>query len=157
MSKEIEIRLAARPGDLRRLSQTRFVKRLSQGNTATRRYNTVYYDTAKFALAKKGLSLRVRRSGRSYVQTVKEQNTSALVTDRAEWESPLPTPEPDLRFVPDPKTRERLMALTSDKKIEAKLETEIRRTTRHLKSVGALCIPRSGSDASLRPARIPEP
>ena len=79
MSKEIEIRLAARPGDLRRLSQTRFVKRLSQGNTATRRYNTVYYDTAKFALAKKGLSLRVRRSGRSYVQTVKEQNTSALV------------------------------------------------------------------------------
>jgi inorganic triphosphatase YgiF len=134
MSQEIEIRLSARPGDLRRLSQTRFVKRLSQGNAATRRYNTVYYDTPEFALAGKGLCLRVRRSGRIYVQTVKEKNTGAVASDRVEWESPLPTPEPDLRFVPDPKTRERLMALTGDKKIEAKLETVIRRTTRHLKT-----------------------
>jgi triphosphatase len=134
MSQEVEIRLAARPDDLKRLSQGRFVKKLSQGNAATRRYSTIYYDTPEFSLAKKGVSLRVRRSGRNYVQTIKEKGTGAIVSDRTEWEAPLPTAEPDLRFVPDPETRERLIALTSDKPIEPKLETEIRRTIRHLKT-----------------------
>lgn len=134
MSQEIEIRLAARPDDLRRLSQGRFVKNLSQGSAATRRYCTVYYDTPEFTLAKKGVSLRVRRTGRNYVQTVKEKSIGAIVSDRTEWEAPLPTPQPDLRFVPDPKTRERLIALTNNMLIEPKLETDIRRTIRHLKT-----------------------
>jgi triphosphatase len=134
MSQEIEIRLSARPDDLRRLSQRQFLKRLSQGNAKTRRYMSVYYDTPEFVLAGKGLSLRVRRSGRNYVQTVKEKNTGAVVSDRTEWEAPLPTAEPDLRFIPDPETRERLMALTADKTFEPKIETEIRRTVRQLKT-----------------------
>ncbi len=134
MPQEIEIRLALRPDDLRRLSRTRLVKQLSRGTAATRRYNTIYYDTAEYALAQRGVSLRVRRSGRDYVQTVEEKNPGAAAFKGAEWESPLPTPEPDLRFIPDPRTRKRLMALTSDKKIEAKLETNIRRTIRHLET-----------------------
>ncbi len=134
MPQEIEIRLAAHPDDLGRLSQTHLVKQLSTGKAATRRFNSVYYDTPGFVLAKKGISLRVRQSGSSYVQTVKEKSAGAIVSDRAEWESPLPNAEPDLRFIADPKARKRLMALTGGAEIEAKLETKIRRTVRHLKT-----------------------
>ena len=94
MSQEVEIRLAARPDDLKRISQGRFVKKLSQGNAATRRYSTIYYDTPEFSLAKKGVSLRVRRSGRNYVQTIKEADEPqtyygmACRTPGGEWQVP---------------------------------------------------------------------
>jgi inorganic triphosphatase YgiF len=134
MTQEIEIKLAARPDELQRLAQNRILKPLIQGNAATRRYSTVYYDTPEFALAKSGVSLRVRRRGRSYVQSVKDRNIGALASERAEWEAPLPTHSPDLRYIPDPATRERLIALAGDESIEPKLETEIWRTTRLLKT-----------------------
>ena len=134
MSQEIEIRLSARPDDLARLARGAFVKRFAQGRPATRQLNTIYYDTPEMALAKTGISLRVRKQGRAFIQTVKGSNSGALVSARGEWESPLPSAIPDLRFIPDPEMRERVMMLTAGAPVEAKIETDIRRTTRQLKT-----------------------
>jgi triphosphatase len=134
MSQEIEIRLAVRPDDLALLSAAPLIKRLVQGTASTRRLCTTYYDTESFAFARTGVSLRVRKKGRTYIQSVKEKNAGALASERSEWESPLPSSQPDLRFIPDPDARERLIALAEGKAIGPTIETEIRRTTRHLKT-----------------------
>jgi len=134
MSQEIEIRLNVHPDDLSKLAASPLVRRFAQGNAATRRLNTVYYDTPDFAFARCGVSLRVRRQGRRFIQSVKEKNAGALLSERNEWEAPLPDARPDLRFIPDPDARERLIALAGAETIEPKMETEIRRTTRRLRT-----------------------
>lgn len=132
MSQEIELRLAARPADLARVARAEIVRRLARGRAATTRIKSLYYDTPELALSKSGISLRVRKDGHAYIQTVKGADQDGLANARGEWESPLPTPAPDLRFISDPKMRERVIALTDDAPVEAKIETEIRRTTRRL-------------------------
>jgi triphosphatase len=134
MSQEIEIRLSVHPDDLGKLAASALVRRFAQGSATTRRLSTLYYDTPDFAFARRGVSLRVRRQGKRFIQSVKEKNAGALLSERNEWEAPLPDARPDLRFIPDPDARERLMALAGEEIIEPKMETEIRRTTRRLKT-----------------------
>ena len=55
-----------------------------------------YFDTADGALRAADLTLRVRRTGDTFVQTVKAGSDAAGLFDRSEWESPISgeTPEP---------------------------------------------------------------
>lgn len=62
-----------------------------------RQTHSVYYDTKKKALHRAGVSLRVRRTGDRYVQTVKANGkASAGLFDRSEWEEPIAGPAPEL-------------------------------------------------------------
>ncbi len=134
MSQEIEIRFDVCPDDLARLARSPAFDRLTAGRPATRRLSTVYYDTPELRFARAGLSLRVRKSGRSYVQTVKNESSGMLAAERGEYECKLPSASPDLRFVPDPDVRERLQAIANDAAVAPVIETNIRRTTRSLKT-----------------------
>jgi inorganic triphosphatase YgiF len=134
MPQEIEIRLTTSGADVSRLVQSPALKRFTIGRPATARLTTLYYDTPDLAIAKSGLSLRVRKKGRSYVQTVKGMNAGALVSNRAEWETRLPAPRPDLDAVSDVGMRDRLIALTEHAPVEPKIETAIRRTTRRVRT-----------------------
>ncbi|MET4478962.1 CHAD domain-containing protein [Bradyrhizobium sp. F1.13.3] len=74
-------------------------------NKGTRKHlKSVYYDTPERTLRRNGLSLRVRRSGARFVQTVKTD----VVDDplrRGEWEASVPSLAPDLAlamsFIPE--------------------------------------------------------
>jgi inorganic triphosphatase YgiF len=134
MAQELEIRLAARPDDLKRLTRGSALAGLMISRPATRRLSTVYYDTPNLGFAKEGLSLRVRKKGRSYIQTVKTGSSGALASDRGEYECKLSSATPDLDVVPEPDVRERMRAIAEDEGFEPKIETEIRRTTRALKT-----------------------
>jgi inorganic triphosphatase YgiF len=107
MSREIEIRFAVTPDDLARLKNVHALKAVGAGRSATRRLSTVYYDTQKLGFAKAGLSLRVRKTGRSYVQTVKNETTGALASERGEYESRLPSPKPNLT-IPSKRSSKRI-------------------------------------------------
>ena len=76
----------------------------------------------------------MRKSGRNYVQTVKNEGSGPLASERGEYECNLPSASPDLRFVPDPDLRDRLTAIAEGEGFEPVIETEIRRTTRKLKT-----------------------
>ena len=134
MSQEIEIRFDARPDDISRLARSAVFEHLTVGRATTRVLSTVYFDTPELRLAKAGLSLRVRKSGRAYVQTVKNENTGMLASERGEYECKLPSPSPDLRFIPDVYVRERLEAIANETAVEPVMQSEIRRTTRALKT-----------------------
>jgi triphosphatase len=67
---------------------------------------TVYFDTADSALRRKGYTLRVRKIGKSFVQTVKSIARSAGLFEREEWESPVRA------LCPDPKALEQMPLAT---------------------------------------------
>jgi triphosphatase len=134
MYQEIEIRFDVRPDDLTRLARSPAPGGIAASPPSTRHLSSVYYDTPELLFAKAGLALRVRKSGRSYVQTVKNEGTGPLASQRGEYECNLPSASPDLRFVPDADVRDRLTAIAEGEGFEPVIETEIRRTTRKLKT-----------------------
>ena len=133
MSLEIELRFDVDAKDLVPLARAHFVG-LEARRRKTRRLSTIYYDTPEFGFANAGLVLRVRKSGRNYVQTVKSEATGLLGAERGEHESKLPSPLPDLQVIANRDLRRKLQALANGNSIEPVIETEIRRITRSLKT-----------------------
>ena len=98
-NRETELKLAARPEDLAKLMKAQAVTSRAKGKASAKALESAYFDTPDQRLAKRLVSLRVRRSGDGYVQTVK----SAPMADgmgRGEWEGPVTGPEPDLSLLP---------------------------------------------------------
>lgn len=80
---EIELKLELAPHDADALAATGL---LADGPVKARQ-RSIYFDTPDRSLEKAGLSLRIRRSGRKRIQTVKADGTgSAGLFARPEWE-----------------------------------------------------------------------
>src|SRR4051812_41043754 len=101
MSRETEIRFTARAEELGQLLRDAALDGFAVGEAVTHRLNSLYYDTPELTLAKAGLSLRVRKNGRGYIQTVKDASSGALLSERSESECELPSAEPDMERIPD--------------------------------------------------------
>ncbi len=96
---EIELKLLVSPGMLS-VIRDHAVLRLPVRNKGTvRRLEATYFDTADYSLFSAGLSLRVRRSGRHFTQTVKRISTKDALS-RQEWETPVVAMSPDLGALP---------------------------------------------------------
>jgi inorganic triphosphatase YgiF len=96
MGIESEVRFEASPRDLRKLAAARILRR-SNGALPRHKYLvSTYFDTPKLLLRKNGVSLRVRRTGKKRVQTIKTVNGGTSLS-RGEWEHKLQSDEPDLR------------------------------------------------------------
>ncbi|HNQ03175.1 MAG TPA: CHAD domain-containing protein [Thiobacillaceae bacterium] len=96
---EIELKLSLRPGQIARLRRHPL---LAAGRPVSRRLYSIYLDTPERDLQRRGITLRVRRAGRRWLQTLKAEAISVgALTQRAEWEMPLPGGSHDLsRFPP---------------------------------------------------------
>lgn len=92
--KEIEVKLELAPASLRdfeKIPLLRTVTPVGKGENQV----SVYFDTENQKLRKKGLTLRVRRQGRHYRQTIKAALNSGSI-ERDEWETEIPGKRPDL-------------------------------------------------------------
>jgi inorganic triphosphatase YgiF len=86
MPTEVELKLAVPPEALRALRQ-----RLRQfGRPQRQQTDSRYLDTADFRLARRQAALRLRRSGRRWLQTFKTGEALAALAARGEWETPAP-------------------------------------------------------------------
>lgn len=124
--REIELKLELDPsaaGGIRhRVSAV-----LGPVGEATRRLTSVYYDTPKNGLRRRGLSLRVRQDGERRIQTLKADGaTSAGLFDRPEWESEVADAGPDPSLFADQQAGR---ALGSRGPFGPIFETSIDRTT----------------------------
>jgi inorganic triphosphatase YgiF len=92
--REIELKLEMEPG----ADQALLHHPLLQGRVGDAQHTvSVYYDTARKLLRQAGITLRVRRVGERFIQTVKSGATAAAgLFDRLEWETPIVGPEPEL-------------------------------------------------------------
>lgn len=97
-SREIEVKLELPANDIGRLTRSQFMRAAAGASRpSTKSLVSVYFDTPKQALRKRGLSLRVRRIDGRFVQTVKQNGPrSNSLFARGEWESGIAGNEPDL-------------------------------------------------------------
>lgn len=95
MANEVELKFDVEPGGMERV---RSAPILAGPPAAETSLETVYFDTKKGELREAGYSLRVRRSGDSFVQTVKRKRAnSAGLFVRQEWEADVEGFAPDVR------------------------------------------------------------
>lgn len=85
MSHEVELKFDLAPGDVTRVAAC---PSLASRPAAASRHETVYFDTPGGTLREAGYSLRIRRSGSSFRQTIKrKRGRAAGFFVRQEWEA----------------------------------------------------------------------
>lgn len=130
-SREVELKLRIRPEDIALLHDAPL---LGRAKPTTRHLETVYFDTADLSLRKQAVTLRVRKQGSSFVQTVKAVPAEAgAVLARGEWENKLKRAQPDLASVRRGEGRNRLRGIVQDD-LKPVFASHIRRTTRLLRN-----------------------
>ncbi|MGH6919856.1 MAG: CHAD domain-containing protein, partial [Geminicoccaceae bacterium] len=131
---EVELKLSGQPEALETIFASPTIADKATGRGVTRRLENVYYDTHDQRLRARGLAFRVRRHGRRYVQTLKSNDTEGLVSYRGEWETPLPSSEPDLAVLPVG-ALEILQGLVSPEELETQFTTRVRRRVRRIRLI----------------------
>lgn len=98
---ETELKLAASDKALRRL-RVHPLLRGAQPPVVSRLYS-VYFDTPRADLMRRGIALRLRRDGRGWIQTVKGGGSvQAGLHERLELEAPVAGPQPDYAAITEP-------------------------------------------------------
>ena len=105
---------------------------------------STYFDTPDHALARAGLSLRVRRSGRRHKQTIKADGSAAGMLVRSEWEREIAGNQPVLDV--DEETFDRVMRVNVKS-----IYLFAREVVPVMRDAGGGVILNIGSTAGLRP------
>ena len=96
---ETELKLRALPDALDQVRTSSSILKCARNKGIIRRLETTYYDTADHQLFNAGLSLRIRRSGKHFTQTIKRLPVNGPLT-REEWEAAVEKLAPDLGALP---------------------------------------------------------
>ncbi|WP_027133982.1 CYTH and CHAD domain-containing protein [Geminicoccus roseus] len=128
MGVERELKLEGKPDDLRKLLREPVIATGLRSRPKRKRLVTTYFDTPDGTLRDEfGMSLRVRRDGRRWLQTVKrERRADGVLFSRDEWEMPIAGETPDPTRLTDPALAEVVAILTS-REVVPIVRTEIRR------------------------------
>ena len=129
--EEIELKLLVPAGAMNQLRTAPVVARHARSRGVARRLETIYYDTLDHALFTHGLSLRVRRSGSRYMQTIKRALVHGQPFARYEWQTPVSSLTPDLALIPTDEIGGLLETLSTDA-LHPTFGTKIRRRTQQL-------------------------
>ncbi|HEX2527040.1 MAG TPA: CYTH and CHAD domain-containing protein [Geminicoccus sp.] len=134
MGVERELKLEGDPADLRRLLQEPMIAAGMQGKPKHKQLVTTYYDTEDCWLREAcGISLRVRRDGRRWLQTVKrERRSEGVLFARDEWEMPIASELPDPALLTDPELADVVSAITA-RGVVPIVRSEIRRDVADLR------------------------
>src|SRR5262245_11572172 len=126
---EIELKLLASPAAIEQIRKAPVILQNARNRGVVRRLDTGYYDTPDQALARQRGSLRVRRNGTRYVQSLKLAVAERSPFMRQEWETPVDSPAPDLKRLPA--EIHAALALTADE-LTPVFATRIRRRAQRL-------------------------
>ena len=128
---EIELKLLAPQGALEKLREMPVIVQHARSRGAFRRLETVYYDTPERLLFQHGMSLRVRRNGKHFVQTLKLLPDIGRPLTRRQWEAPVDNVTPDLARFPADEVGDPVRTLTNDALVPI-FATKVRRHARQL-------------------------
>lgn len=128
---EVELKLLAPPDALERLRQAPIITQHACNGGLVRRLDAIYYDTPDRALQRSGMSLRVRRSGSRYIQTLKRVAANGGNFARQEWETPVESVAPDLARLPTADIGDGIDGVAANGLVPI-FSTKVRRHTRRL-------------------------
>jgi inorganic triphosphatase YgiF len=127
MANEIELKLALPESAQRAFLRHPLLKTAAARQTVL--LVNIYYDTPDLALKKSGVAVRLRRQGRTWLQTVKCAGSSAGgLSTRPEWEVPY-SGHFDFSAIDDATVRARLEKHRVLSRLTPLFETSFRRTT----------------------------
>ena len=125
MTLEIELKLEIDPRDLQLIGQ---VPLLASAESRSNEQLTVYYDTPETKLKKHGFTLRVRRAGGRFTQTVKPITDSVGLVAREETECEVASMQPDLGSLSEHPLRA-LLGNGAPGKLRPVVRSEVTRTS----------------------------
>lgn len=97
MAVEKELKLRIAPEHMSSLTRHPLFKQLTAARATARKLYSVYYDTPRLDLHRKGMALRLRRIGRQWLQTLKGGGgVQAGLHLRNEWETPVSSQKLDM-------------------------------------------------------------
>ncbi|WP_315834843.1 CHAD domain-containing protein [Bradyrhizobium prioriisuperbiae] len=128
---EIELKLLAPQGILDKLRDLPVVTQHARNRGAFRRLESVYYDTPERVLFQHGMSLRVRRNGKHFIQTLKLMPDARQPLARRQWEMPVGGLTPDLARLPIGEIGDPMTTLASSALVPV-FTTKFRRHARQL-------------------------
>jgi inorganic triphosphatase YgiF len=126
---EIELKFVIDEPSTRRLRARIKALKLASAAPRTRLVRSIYLDTPEWALRSAGISLRLRRDGRRWIQTVK--TTPPLhggLAQVGEFENPAPGGRVALQAIPDEAIREKIIHSVNGATLQPVSESVIRRT-----------------------------
>ena len=128
---EIELKLLAPQGTLEKLREAPVIVQHARNRGAFHRLETVYYDTPERLLFQHGMSLRVRRSGKHFIQTLKLLPGIGQPLTRRQWEALVDGVTPDLARLPADEVGGPMTTLTNGALVPV-FATKVRRHARQL-------------------------
>lgn len=133
---ETELKLRIPPSAVVQVSGHPLFK--TAGDESVETLNAVYYDTPDYDLQRRGATLRVRREGDQWIQTVKWSGSAiGGLHQRNELESPVPGPAPDCAKIVHPELDALFRSVHLTAALQAVFETRITRSKRMLAIDGA--------------------
>ncbi|TMH06346.1 MAG: CHAD domain-containing protein [Betaproteobacteria bacterium] len=133
MAVEVELKLSVDPEALAALRRHPAIARWARGPWRTTRIASTYFDTPAGELRSAGVALRVRRIGRRWLQTVKNEGSQlAGLSTRSEFEWPLNSPRIDAAKLSETPWRDLFDATAG--RVKARFVTDIVRRSRPLTS-----------------------
>lgn len=158
MATETELKFIVQPRVLGEVLRLPWLKDLIIETPRKQRLVSTYFDTVDRALAKRQLSLRIRKKAHSYIQTVKAFRPKDAGVERDEWEAKISGSRLDLDRLEDKKLRKILKA-EGKSALRPFFQTSVTRTSVPLcvgSSVVELALDRGAILASRRRAGIHE-
>ncbi len=129
--QEIELKLALEPALLASVRRHPAVAPLLEGRARTVGVVSRYYDTPDRRLQKSGVTLRLRRAGRRWLQTAKGEGSAvAGLHQRIEYEWPLARPLLDAALLATTRWKKLFATVAGD--LKPVFTTDIRRTSQAL-------------------------
>jgi inorganic triphosphatase YgiF len=132
MTIETELKLRIIPEQLAELKRHSLLKAHQLTRPTTHRLYNIYYDTPKLELHQTGMALRLRRSGRQWLQTLKGGGSvQGGLHQRNEWEIPVHGPALDFSH-PEVAEWDEFLPHSIRKKLQPVFVTDFSRTSRIL-------------------------
>ncbi len=126
--REIELKLEVGPEGLAALKNGALAGRIPVGEASQAELVSVYYDTPKRKLRRNDLTLRIRRIGDQYLQTIKHEAGAHEQFGRDEWERPVRGAWPKLSRARG-KGPKPLRSRKLPRRLKPVFETSVQRTT----------------------------